>query len=182
MRWLVGRIPVDPAQHANSPEVTRSLRSRMFQQAYCPAPRELDVLRNFFLPSESTYRYYTQRPLRLLDAPSAAGSQGAHNQVPSLVQQSSSSFDFSDFIDDDGTPGLTLYEDCFDDLLDIGDTEDDDFIESPSTQGFGSRRVSELAEDASDDLAFGQGSGYCGGVGSDIDMESPCPKVCCFLN
>ena len=178
VRWLVGRVPIDPLQYANSPELIRSLRSRMFQQAYCPDPRELDVLRQLIMPlaPDNTYRQYGKRPLRLLDSPSPPPRiTSGEIQIPELSQPGGTSFDFTGMTDTDGLAGLTVFQSDLDNFLNIDDEDEDD---TASTSGLQSRRVSEVDEGMADGVDFENSEDYANAMGSDTDVDSPCPKVC----
>ena len=105
INWVTGRVPVDPATTTPSPELTRHLRSRMFRQAYCPDRSTMEMMRQLSIPRSYWHAVFNQ-PANLnagLLLPPASSSD---------LQSSLSTEDrdFTGYIDEDGEPGLTIFD------------------------------------------------------------------------
>lgn len=173
--WTGGRIPIDPSETAPSPELTRSLRSRMFQQAYCPDPSTVNAYRRLFDFKDYRLPMFGQPtspcPLQLNSPAPAFSTDGV---TTSLNNPSNAIFDFSEFIDSDGRRGLTVYED----LLDIGDT-DEDIVDRSESHGSTARRVSEIDDQMAENSVTEHITGSTGiePGAFDMDVDTPCSKV-----
>ena len=158
IRWITGRVPVDPSETAPSPELVRHLRSRMFQQAYCFGSPTFDMLRGMGVSDGFNDAVFNQPSYcgpRLL--PPANIHAGPQPMVTTDGQ-----FDLSQFKDDDGDTGVTLDLDYVD-LLDF-----EDHVASSHETWHGA--LDELDEvESAPAVSNVQDT-------SDIDMDTPCPK------
>ncbi|KAL9051754.1 MAG: hypothetical protein Q9162_005806 [Coniocarpon cinnabarinum] len=159
MRWINGRVAVDPSSSAPSPELTRHIRSRMFQQAYCPNQSTLDLLRNPSMTGNVPQVTFNESSLRNDNFALALRN---HSALQSMLATGNG--DFSSFIDSDGEPGLTIAEqnlmpqDWIDDTVSMGGDLDELDVDNPYLE-------TDMLKDEDETQGHSQ----------DID-STPCPK------
>ena len=148
----------------------------MFQQTYCPDQASVEAIRQLFSPfdPESPILSFAQPSppqARLIEPPPQ--TFGSNTGLPRFSEDMNT-VDFSQFMDDDGTPGLTIYQD----YLDFSE-DDDDVSDTTSGRNTHSQRISELDEQMDDGpiSVSSPTSPAAQEVAPDMDADTPCPKV-----